>query len=166
MFLDESGFLPVPSVRATWAPRGRTPHLVVSGHWTKISAISALSVSPRRKRVALYLRFHPNENIRGKQVALFRGPLVLLWDRSRTHRGRVVESVLRSHPRIHAYPFPGYALELNPNEFVWTHLKRDLANSLPRDLVHLRRLLEKPVRRLRRSQQLLWSCIWASDLPW
>ncbi len=174
MFLDESGFLLVPSVRATWAPRGQTPHLVVAGSWTKISAISALSVSPRRKRMALYLRFHPRENIRAPQVARFlrhllrhlRGPLVLLWDRSRTHRARVVERLLRRHPRLHPAFFPGYAPELNPDEFVWTQLKRDLANSLPRDLAHLRRLLETPVRRLRRSQQLLWSCIRASDLPW
>lgn len=174
MFLDESGFLLVPSVRATWAPRGQTPRLAVAGSWTKLSAISALTVSPRGQRVALYLQFHPEQNIRAPQVVRFlrhllrhlRGPLVLLWDRSRTHRARVVEYLLQRHPRLHPHCFPGYAPELNPDEFVWTHLKRDLANSLPRDVAHLRRLLDTPVRRLRRSQQLLWACIRASDLPW
>lgn len=145
-----------------------------AGRWTKISAVSALSLSPKRTRLALYIRFHPQKNIRAEQVKEFlrhllrhiRGPLVLLWDRSRTHRARSVQQWLRNHPRIHPHFFPGYAPELNPDEFVWTQLKGPLANSLPNNLVHLRQLLQKPLRRLRRSQPLLWSCIYASDLPW
>jgi len=171
VFLDESGRLLVPSVRATWAPRGQTPHLVVAGSRTTISAISTLNVSSRGNRVVLYRRFQPQENIRAPQVVRFlrhllrhlRGPLVLLWDRSRTHRARVVERLLQRHPRLDPHFFPGYAPELNPDEFVWAHLKRDVANSLPRDVAHLRRLRDTPVRWLRRSQPLLWACIRAAE---
>lgn len=174
MFLDESGFLLVPSIAKTWAPRGHTPLLPVAGNWTKLSAISALSLSPKRKRLALYLKLHPNKNIRAEQVVYFlrhllrhlRGCFILLWDRSRTHRAGWVQRFLDGHPRIHPHFFPGYAPELNPDEFVWTQIKRALANSVPKDLVHLQRLLKKPVRRLQHSPKLLWSCIRASDLPW
>jgi hypothetical protein len=41
-----------------------------------------------------------------------------------------------------------------------------VANSVPDDLKHLKRLLHPPLQRLRQSQKLLWSCIRASDLPW
>ena len=48
MFLDESGFLLVPSVRRTWAPCGKTPLLVHRYARDKLSAISAVSVRPVR----------------------------------------------------------------------------------------------------------------------
>ena len=164
----------VPNVTRTWAPRGQTPRLRCAGHWDKISAISALSVSPKRRRIVLYARFHPDKNIRSPEVAQFlrhllrhlRGHVVLLWDGGRPHKGAVVKEWLSTHPRLHPYPFPGSAPELNPDEFVWNHLKRALANSVPKDLRHLKQLIHCPLQRLRHSQRLLWSCIHASDLPW
>jgi transposase len=139
-----------------------------------MSAISALSVSPRRRRVALYARFHRDKNVRSPEVVQFlqqllrhlRGPVVLLWDSGRQHRGVLVQHFLQAHPRLSTYRFPGYAPELNPDEFVWNHLKRAVANSAPSDLGDLKRLLHPPLQRLRQSQTLLWSCIHASDLPW
>lgn len=158
----------------TWAPRGKTPRLRIAGHWKKISAISAISVSPRRKRLALYARFYPDQNIHSPEVVAFlqqlrrhlRGPVVLLWDAGTPHKGELVKTFLQRHPSLHAHRFPGYAPELNPDEFVWRHLKRAVANSVPEDLRHLKRLLHPPLQRLRQSQRLLWSCIYASDLPW
>jgi len=62
--------------------------------------------------------------------------------------------------------FPAYAPELNPAEYVWTRADHELANGVPDDLRELRARLADATRRLRRSQALLWSCIYASDLPW
>ena len=173
MFLDESGFLLIPSIRRTWAPRAHTPILRTAGRWTKLSAISALSVSPQRHRVALYLRFH-SDNIKAAKVQGFlhhllrhlRGPIVLLWDSAPIHKAASIQRFLSHHPRLHTERFPGYAPELNPDEFVWSQLKRGLCNAVPHDLDHLRRLLTRPIQRLRGSQRLLWSCVRASDLPW
>jgi transposase len=173
-FLDESGFLLVPTIARTWAPKGRTPMLTTAGNWTKISAISALTVSPERRRLGLYCRFHPNKNIRAPQVVQFlryllrhiRGQIVLLWDRGLPHRAKTVAQFLQAHPRLHLHLLPPYAPELNPDELVWNHMKRALANSIPRDIHQLHRHLYKPLRCLRRSQPLLRSCINASELPW
>lgn len=164
----------VPNVTRTWAPRGKTPLLRCAGHWSKISALSALSVSPKRRRIALYARFHPDKNIRSPEVARFlrhllrhlRGSVVVLWDGGTPHKGVPVKEFLGKHPRLHTERFPGYAPELNPAEFVWNSLKRALANSVPRDLRHLKQLVHPPLQRLRQSQNRLWSCIHASDLPW
>jgi hypothetical protein len=49
---------------------------------------------------------------------------------------------------------------------VWARADHELANGVPDDLCELRARLEDATRRLRRSQALLWSCIYASDLPW
>ena len=161
-------------MRRTWAPRGQTPFLSVAGHWTKISSISAITVSPRRRRLALYARFHHDKNIRSPQVASFlryflkhiRGPVILLWDGGRQHRSKIVRAFLDRNPRLHVYRFPAYAPELNPDEFVWNNLKRAVANSVPENLSHLRRLLQRPLKRLKGSQKLLRSCIKASELSW
>jgi len=172
--MDESGFLLIPTVIHSWAPRGKTPILPTAGRWTKISAVSAISVSPKRRRLGLYIRFYRNRNIRKGEVIAFmrhllkhiKGHVVLLWDSSPVHRAAPVRDFLESHRRLHAYRFPGYAPELNPDEFIWTQLKRALANSIPKNLAHLRQLLRAPVEKVRNSQRLLRSCILASDLPW
>lgn len=92
--------------------------------------------------------------------------MCLLWDSNRPHRAAAVRDFLLHHPRLRTYRFPGYAPELNPDEFVWNHLKRALANSAPTDLHHLKRLIHPALQRLRQSQRRLWGCILASDLPW
>lgn len=171
-FLDESGFLLVPAIARTWAPRGHTPVLLTAGSWSNVSAISSIVVSPKAKRLGLYCRFHPKKNVRALQVVEFldhllhqiRGPIVLLWDGGRPHRAACVGEFLHKHSRLHIYPLPPYAPELNPDEHVWRQMKHLLANSLPRDVRHLRRTLNGPLRRLQRSQRLLWSCIKASKL--
>ena len=37
-------------------------------------------------------------------------------------------------PRLHLEWFPGYAPELNPDEWVWAHFKTQLANGHPETL--------------------------------
>ena len=173
MFLDESGFLLIPTVRTTWAPVGCTPRVRHSYKRDKLSAISAVSVSPRRTRVGLYMHVHA-ENITGAEVVLFlrhllrhlRGPVELLWDGGSIHKRDDVKAFLRRHPKLTVHRFPAYAPELNPDEFVWTKMKQDLANGAPEDLRQLNAHLRRSFRRLHGSQQLLWSCILVSHLPW
>jgi transposase len=90
----------------------------------------------------------------------------LLWDRGPIHRRREVRDFFIDHPRVDPHYFPADAPELNPAEYVWAQADRELANGAPDDLGELRQRLTDATRRLRRSQDLLWSCIYASDLPW
>jgi transposase len=152
---------------------GQTPLLRHSYKRDRISAISALTVSAKRQHLVLYLRFH-DQNLTGVEVVAFlryllhhvRGPILLLWDGGPIHRRKLVQDFLRRHPRLHVERFPGYAPELNPDEFVWTKAKHALSNSAPKDRAELERLLHRCIRRIQESQRLLWSCIHASALPW
>jgi putative transposase len=160
-------------VRKTWAPVGRTPIFRHRYSRDRISAISAVTVSPSRKRLGLYFRFH-TINITGVEVIAFlrhllrhvRAPMVLLWDGGTIHRRTIVKEFLRHNRRLHVHRFPAYAPELNPDEFVWTQAKNSLANGAPKDVVELGRRLRHTMHRIRNSQRLLWSCIHASELPW
>jgi transposase len=174
VFLDEGGFLLIPNLVRTWAPRGKTPVHYHSLQRDKISTIAALSVSPKRKHLALYLQFH-RRNLNGLDVKAFlgellkplRGEIILLWDRSPIHiKRKEVSEFLRQHPRIHVEEFPAYARELNPAEYIWNQTDRALSNTAPQDLEKLQVLLSNSVAKIGKSQKLLWSCIYASDLPW
>ena len=173
MFIDESGFLLIPNVARTWAPRGHTPHVHHLYKHDRLSAITALTVSPQRRQLGLHLQFQPRA-VDGLDVRAFladllrhlRGPMLLLWDRGSIHRRREVTAFLRQRPRVQVEYFPGYAPELNPAEFVWTRGDRHLANSAPSNVQELRQMLNRSYRRMRGSPRLLWACIFASDLPW
>jgi hypothetical protein len=54
VFIDESCFMLQPLVRATWAPRGRTPVLKSWDRRDRLTALSALTLSARRRRLGLY----------------------------------------------------------------------------------------------------------------
>lgn len=162
----------IPTVRKTWAPRGKTPLLRHSYRRDRISTISALTVSPCRGRWGLYVQFH-RKNITGVEVVQFlrlllqqvRGCIVLLWDGGTIHRRQLVREYLKKHRRrLRVHRFPAYAPELNPDEHVWTQSKRELANAAPEDIDELDRMLRRSLRRLRRSQQLLQACLRMSDL--
>src|SRR6266542_3408651 len=94
VFVDESGFLLLPSVRKTWAPRGQTPLLRHKTRRDKISVISGISVSRKRRRLNLYFELFPT-NIGHVEACAFlkqllshlRGPVVVIWDNASIHKG-------------------------------------------------------------------------------
>jgi hypothetical protein len=152
---------------------GQTPTIRYCFKHSKISAISALAVSPKRKHIALYLQFR-RRSFKGPDVKRFlqellrhiHGPIILLWDRGRIHRHHDVITWGVDHPRLKIEEFPGYAPELNPAEYVRCQSDSALANSVPEELDELKTMLVASKRRLAHSENLLWSCIYASDLPW
>ena len=172
VFVDESGFLLIPSVCKTWAPRGQTPLLYHRQRRDRISVISGVSVSPRRRRLGLYYSLHA-KNIQHPEVCAFlrhllrhlRGPVVLVWDNGSIHKGDAIRALCRVFPRLHLYRFPSYAPELNPDEGVWKLAKQRLANGRPDTQRELWRHLRWSLDRIRRSPQRLRGCIRQSDLP-
>jgi transposase len=66
---------------------------------------------------------------------------------------------------LHVEPFPGYAPDLNPDEFVWTHFKATLANGRPDNLAELMGALCRITTQARKRPALLRSVIAAAELP-
>jgi putative transposase len=162
----------VPTVRRTWAPRAKTPLVFHRYSHDRISAISAVTVSPEREHLGLYCHFH-FDNISHLEVAAFlrlllhhlRGHIVLLWDGGSIHRGPAISELLARHPRLHVERLPAYAPELNPDEQVRNHFKAELANGCPLSVDDLMDDLTCLARRARRSSRLLRGFILESDLP-
>ena len=173
MFADECGFLLIPNVRRTWAPRGQTPIIRHRYQRDKISAISAVTVSPERRRVGLYLHLHPDENISTVEVAVFlrallrhlRGHVIVLLDGGSIHKGPEVQALQARCPRLHLEGFPGYAPELNPDELVWAHFKGRLANGHPDTIDDLMATLCRITKSVTKRPALIRSFITGSKLP-
>jgi transposase len=162
----------IPTRRRTWGPAGQTPVVPYSYKHDRISALAVLTVSPVRRHMGLYARFQ-QDNFKAVHVARFLrqllrhlpGPVLLLWDEGKIHKGPVIEQVLDNHPRLRTAFFPKYAPELNPAEQVWNDFKGHTANSLPLDKQDIRNSLHANRRRVCRSQHKLRSFILSSELP-
>jgi transposase len=136
-----------------------------------VSVISAVTLSPKRWRCGLFFRVHPR-NIKCGEVVVFlrglfrhlRGPIVLVWDRSLIHRGKMLKRLLARCKRVEEEWLPAYAPELNPAEYVWAQSKRKLANGAPAGLKELNKRVYASLSEIYASQKLLRSCLIASTL--
>lgn len=172
VFADESGFLLIPNVVKTWAPRGQTPVHRHCYRRDKISVISGVSISPKRQHLGLFYQLYFN-NIGHEEVCVFlrdllrhlRGPVIAILDNSTTHHGEPLVELQRRHRRLRIEHFPSYAPELNPDEGVWSLAKRDLANGCPHNVEELMDDLIHSIERIRRSPAKLRGCIRQSELP-
>ena len=160
-----------PTVVRTWAPRGQTPRLHPCQRHDRVSVISGISVSPRRRRLGLYYQWH-HPNIREVEVVAFlrhllrhlRGPVIVVWDQLGLHRGQAVRALCGRVPRLHLESLPAYAPELNPDEGVWRLTKARLANGCPDDRYRLALAVIEELDACRRCPSRLRSCITHSGL--
>jgi transposase len=172
VFADESGFLLTPTVAKTWAPVGKTPIMHHVDRRDRVSVISAITVSPRRKHLNLYFQLHL-QNIRQQEAREFlryllrhlRGHVYLLWDGGPPHTGRLVRILAHRVRRLHLVRFPGYAPELNPDEGIWKLAKGMLANGCPADTAELLAAVSNALRAVQRRPDNLRACIHHSGLP-
>ena len=166
-----------PVARRTFAPRGVTPIQKCWARHGRISVISAVSVSPKRHRLGLYFRLLPeNTGAKAADTVAFlrqvrrslRGPLTICWDRSRIHdTSLLVREWLAKHPEVETVKFPGYAPELNPDEYVWSHTKyAELCNYAAPNLPELGTKVKEALQTLRHRRDVLQGFIDHAHLNW
>jgi len=154
-----------PLARRTWAPRGQTPILYSWDRRDRLSAISALSVSPKRRHLGLYFDLQ-SDNIRTDDFELFvadllqhlPGGIILVMDRWSVHRSGAKRLHKRFARRVDVEWLPAYAPDLNPVEQVWNRCKyTDLANHIPEDINTLGESVFQSIKRMHSQQSLLRS---------
>ena len=141
VFQDESGFSMLPSVRATWAPRGQTPVLVHHFNWKRLSMAGALAYEPDGTDAFLVFQMRPGayndesliEFLTEMHTLLDGRKVTLIWDGLPSHRSAAMKAWLATQRRwLVVEQLPSYAHDLNPIEKVWGNLKsRELANLCP-----------------------------------
>ncbi len=158
VFIDESGLSERPHRCRTWAPRGQTPVLQYHFNWKTLSAIAGVTWWN------FYFRLFPGA-IRSPQIIEFLshllrhipGKLLIVWDGLPGHRSRAVRQFAQQQRgRLWLEYLPGYAPELNPVEYLWSHWKQhELPNFCPTTLGQLSDSARQALRRMRRRPTLV-----------
>ena len=137
VFEDESGVSLLPSVRATWAPRGQTPVLRHPFNWKRLSLAGALAYEPDGSDAHLFIELRPGAYNDETLIAFVselneveQRNVLLIWDGLPSHRSRRMSDWIASQRHwLSVERLPGYAPDLNPIENVWGNLKsQELAN--------------------------------------
>lgn len=169
-FWDESGFRADTVHGKTWAKRGETPVVERPGQRQSISAASAVNA-----RGAFWYCTYEG----GLTAELFvkllkrmmRGrtkPVHLVVDGLPAHKTKLVKEYVASTSRMLTLHFlPGYAPELNPDELVWSHMKRSgVARSPLRRGEKLKHKIEAQLAKIKRMPQLVRSFFQAPDVAY
>jgi putative transposase len=120
------------------------------------------------------MQFHMDGTIRQEQVIAFvrhllrhlSGKIIVVWDHLGAHQGHALRQWLARCRRVHVEYLPGYAPELNPNEYGWAYLKSNpLANYCPSDVTQLYARVLAAAESTANQQSLLRSFVHATGLP-
>jgi transposase len=154
-FADEAGIRSDYHSGTTWAPVGDTPVVERTGARFSVNMLSA--VTP-----AGTLRFMVNEGTTTAEVFLdfcrrllhdADGPVYLIVDGHPAHRAKATsEFVASTNGQLTLIFLPGYSPQLNPDEWVWKHVKHDQLGR--RDITDKADLKTRAIGALRRLQKL------------
>ena len=159
-------------MHTTWALKGKTPIIVSSGSWKKLTLSGVIVADSRGKRPRLFLRSIAG-NMNTEETLRFlkelkrhmRGrKLLLIWDGLPAHRAvRVASWIRRERQWLRVVRLPAYAPELNPIEYLWSAMKRKyLGNGAP-DLRAIGRGLRRSKKAMN-NRTLLCGFLRASEL--
>ncbi len=164
IFEDESGFSLLPAVRATWAPRGKTPVLRHRFSWKRLSMAGALAYEPDGSDAQLIFQMRPGayndetliEFLTELHTLLDGRKVTLIWDGLPSHRSRRMKNWLATQRHwLIVEQLPGYAHDLNPIEQVWGNLKgKELANLCPDTIDQAAQLADEGLCRIGSETEL------------
>jgi len=172
-FLDEAGFQSDPPLGRTYGLKGKTPVVRTSGQRQSINVISAVNARGEfwaatyegKLNAESFILFLENF-MKGRT-----GKVFLIVDGHPSHTAKAVERYRESlGGRLEIYRLPAYAPDLNPDEFVWSHMKKNGVSKKPlkqnealRDRVEEDLLKIKADRAMVRSFFCAASVAYASD---
>jgi len=114
-------------VRATGAPRGKTPALRHRFSWKRLSMSGALGYRSDGSQAALMFQIKPGSYDTGSLIAFMEdlreylagAKVALIWDNLPSHKSKAMTAWLATQARwLRAERLPGYAHDLNPIETV------------------------------------------------
>ena len=169
-FWDESGFRADTVHGKTWGVRGQTPVVQRPGQRQSISAASAVNANG----AFWFCTYEGALNselfiVLLKQMMKYRKkPVYLVLDSLPAHKkASVREYVASTEARLTLHFLPGYAPDLNPDELVWSHIKRTGTARRPLQSGEiLRDKIEKQLVKLQQMPRLVRSFFQAPSVAY
>lgn len=160
-FIDEAGVRSDSALQRTWGAKGETPIVATSGQRQKVNAISAVNANGAFWYDVYTGKFNAQLFI-SKLKAFMRNrrrPVFLVLDSHPAHRAKIVAAYVQSlEGQLELHFLPGYAPDLNPDEFVWNHLRQNGVTKTPlKQNEQLKDRVEKDLAQIKRSPRLVRS---------
>ncbi|MEW1612834.1 MULTISPECIES: transposase [unclassified Streptomyces] len=93
------------------------------------------------------------------------GPIVLVWDNLRMHLVAPLREFFAANTAgLTVFQLPTYVPDLNPQEGVWSLVKRDIGNLAAADLSQITRAVKRRLRRIQYRPELVDGCLQATGL--
>ena len=162
-FEDEAGQGRKPPKVRTWARRGQTPVVSVSGSGSGRVSMAGLVVAKPGERTRLFYRMVVYRRRKGEPKGLsernyaqllraahqqLRAPIVLVWDNLNTHTSRAMRKFIDVNDWLTVYQLPTHAPELNWTEGVWSNVKGSLGNLTARSIDQLAVTVKSLLKRI------------------
>ena len=167
-FLDEAGIRSDSPLGRTWAPRGCTPVVATSGRRQAVNAISAVNARGAFWFEVFTGRFNAGRFVEflGHFMRRRRKPVFLIVDKHPAHRASSVARYIQSlQGRLELHFLPGYAPDLNPDEFVWNQLRHKGTSKKPlRRNESLRERVERDLADIQNDPALVRSFFYAPSV--
>src|SRR6266568_3602541 len=160
-FLDEAGFQSDPPLGRTYGLKGQTPVVVTSGQRQSINVLTTVNARGEfwaatytgMLNAEAFVVFLKNF-LKGRA-----GKIFLVIDGHPAHKAKVVQRYLETlGGRLELVALPTYAPDLNPDEFVWSHMKQNGVSKKPlRKNESLRERVEEDLANIHGNRRLVRS---------
>jgi len=93
------------------------------------------------------------------------GPIVLVWDNLRMHLAEPLREFIARHADwLTVFQLPSYSPDLNPQEGIWSLIKRDIGNLAAADLGQITRAVKHRLKRIQYRPDLVDGCLTGTGL--
>lgn len=160
-FLDEAGFQSDPPLGRTYGLKGKTPVVKTSGQRQSLNVISAVNA-----RGEFWAATYTGK-LNAESFVLFlqnfmqgrTGKVFLVVDGHPAHKARMVQKYVQSlKGRLELHFLPPYAPDLNPDEFVWAHMKTNGVSKKPlKQNESLEKRIEEDLLKIGKNRKLVRS---------
>ncbi|MEV6012705.1 transposase [Streptomyces sp. NPDC051976] len=88
------------------------------------------------------------------------GPIVLVWDNVRLHLTAGMRKFIAANAEwLTVFQLPTYAPDLNPQEGVWSLVKRDIGNLAAADLGQITRAVKRKLKQIQYCPEQVDGCL-------
>ncbi|MFC9398082.1 transposase [Streptomyces sp. NPDC057027] len=95
----------------------------------------------------------------------FGGPIVLVWDNVRLHLAESLRAFIEANADwLTVFQLPIYAPDLNPQEGIWSLVKRDIGNLATADLSQITCAVKRKLKMLQYRPEVVNGCLAGTGL--
>lgn len=180
VFEDEAGQSMTPPRARTWGRRGCTPVVRVRGRGSGRVSMAGMTCykAGERSRLIYEIREYRGRKDEPKGFGWkdyrdlivrahtqLGGPIVLVWDNLRMRLVAPLREFFEANTAwLTVFQLPTYAPDLNPQEGVWSLVKRGIGNLAAADLGQVTRAVKRKLKMLQYRPEVIDGCLTATGL--